>query len=123
MAKTVGAVIREVRAELGLSMRDLARKTGMTTSYLSMLETGARKDPGFGTVLRIARGLGVSVEDLALRLEGRPAGPKSAASGAVAAAARVRKARAALAQGVGLLDEALEKIEPSVESKKARGKH
>lgn len=119
MAKTIGAVIREVRGELGVSMRDLGRKTGMTTAYLSMIETGARKDPGFGTVLKIAKGLGVTVEDLALRLEGKPAGPKSVASGALAAGVRIRKARKITAETLGLLDEALARIEsPSPKTKR-----
>jgi transcriptional regulator with XRE-family HTH domain len=43
----------------------------MSTASLSQIETGIRKDPGFRTVLRIARAIGISMEEIALRLEGQ----------------------------------------------------
>ena len=43
----------------------------MSTASLSQIETGVRKDPGFRTVLRIARAIGISMEEVALRLEGQ----------------------------------------------------
>jgi transcriptional regulator with XRE-family HTH domain len=42
----------------------------MSSGYLSQIETGARKDPGFKTVLLLAKSIGVSMDDLARQLEG-----------------------------------------------------
>ena len=42
----------------------------MSSAALSQIETGTRRNPGFRTVLKIARGTGISMEELALRLEG-----------------------------------------------------
>jgi transcriptional regulator with XRE-family HTH domain len=57
-----------------LSARDLERLTGMSTASLSQIETGVRRDPGFRTVLRIARAIGISMEEIAQRMEGQTQG-------------------------------------------------
>jgi transcriptional regulator with XRE-family HTH domain len=71
VAKTIGEVLRQARRDAGLSTRDIERLTGMSTASLSQIETGIRKDPGFRTVLRIARAIGISMEEVALRLDGQ----------------------------------------------------
>lgn len=88
MAKTIGEVLRQARRDAGLSTRDIERLTGMSTASLSQIETGIRKDPGFRTVLRIARAIGISMEEIALRLEGQ---------GAIGAGGSKRTVPAALA--------------------------
>lgn len=70
VAKNVGEALRKAREQAGLSLRDLSRLSGMSSGYLSQIETGARKDPGFKTVLLLAKSIGVSMDDLARGLEG-----------------------------------------------------
>jgi transcriptional regulator with XRE-family HTH domain len=74
VAKSIGEVLRQARREAGLSARDLERLTGMSTASLSQIETGVRRDPGFRTVLRIARAIGISMEEIAQRMEGQTQG-------------------------------------------------
>ncbi|MFE0699163.1 helix-turn-helix domain-containing protein [Streptomyces sp. NPDC058872] len=54
-----GAAIRKIRMSRGLPIADLARRTGITPSYLSRLETGGRRNmrPPKYTALREALGL------------------------------------------------------------------
>src|SRR5580692_33092 len=66
--------LRQVRRSRGMTQRDLARVTHLAESYISRLENGAIA-PGIDLVARLARALGVPVEDL-LRL---PEAPDTAA--------------------------------------------
>jgi transcriptional regulator with XRE-family HTH domain len=54
-----GAAIRKIRMSRGLPIADLARRTGITPSYLSRLETGVRRNmrPPKYEALREALGL------------------------------------------------------------------
>jgi transcriptional regulator with XRE-family HTH domain len=61
--KLFGEVLRAIRVSAGLSIRDLARVTGIATGQLSQLETGVKRDPTFTTACNIARALGVSLDD------------------------------------------------------------
>ena len=53
------AVAREVR---GWSQRDLERETGISNALICQIETGKIKDPGFSTVVRLVKALGVSMD-------------------------------------------------------------
>jgi DNA-binding Xre family transcriptional regulator len=55
--------VRIWREHRGLSARDLAAAAGMTPTYLSEIETG-RKPGSLATMARIARALGISLDDL-----------------------------------------------------------
>lgn len=93
--RRIGEVIRAARLQAGLSMRDLERRSGLATGEISQIETGRRQDPGFSVVLKVARGIGVSLDDLAAAFEG-------GAVPAVAAEARsLAKAQAELDRAVG----------------------
>lgn len=48
-----------------MTQADLARATGMSTSKISYIVTGATKDPQFTTVVKIAKALDVSLAFLA----------------------------------------------------------
>lgn len=63
--KPVGQAIRDARLRAGLTLRDLERLTGLDPSQLSQIEMGKRRDPGFSTMARIAKGLGLSLDALA----------------------------------------------------------
>jgi len=60
----VGARIHDRRESRGLSIAELARKSGVAKSYLSQLERGEADNPSLEAVRKIAGGLGVRVSDL-----------------------------------------------------------
>ena len=64
MKKRVGALLKLARTAAKLSMRDLARLTGMTDGQLSQIESGRRADPAFSTVAKYARAVGLSLDAL-----------------------------------------------------------
>lgn len=62
-AHDVGTEIRNRRRTLGLTQADIAEATGLSQQAISSIEKG-RSLPGLDTAVRIARALGVTVEDL-----------------------------------------------------------
>jgi len=58
--KTFLKRLRELREAAGLSLADVAGRTGMDKGYVSRLETG-RGNPTVGTLARYAQALGVRV--------------------------------------------------------------
>jgi transcriptional regulator with XRE-family HTH domain len=63
MRKLVGANLRRVRLEKGLTQEELADLSGFTQQYLSTVESG-RANPAIVTIYEIAMALGVSHVDL-----------------------------------------------------------
>jgi transcriptional regulator with XRE-family HTH domain len=53
------------RAAVGISLRELERKTGISNALLSQYETGHIEEPSFRNVVKIARALDVPLLDLA----------------------------------------------------------
>lgn len=66
--EALGRAVRELRAERGLTQRELAQAADTNETWLSHIEAG-RTNPAWGTVSRIAAGLGVPVSELARRAE------------------------------------------------------
>lgn len=61
----VGKKIRSLRIEKGLSLRELARKAGITSfSYIANIERGVVKDPALSTIIKIAKALEISIDEL-----------------------------------------------------------
>jgi len=60
----LGAAIRQLRTQRGVTQEDLAHDAGITTGTLSLIERG-QSNPTWATVKRIAKALGVSMSDLA----------------------------------------------------------
>jgi transcriptional regulator with XRE-family HTH domain len=56
--------IKKFRDKLGVSQDKLSKLAGVTLHTLSKIEIGATPDPRIGTLKKIAKGLGVSVNDL-----------------------------------------------------------
>jgi transcriptional regulator with XRE-family HTH domain len=56
--------VRNKRVERGLSMSDLARRSGVSVSGISRIEHNDVRSPSVDTVRKLARGLGVSVSEL-----------------------------------------------------------
>lgn len=62
--RRLSKVLKALREQKGLSQHALAKKVGVTGAYITMLETGARKNPTVDTLKKIAKALGVPVTDL-----------------------------------------------------------
>ena len=61
--RSVGRVLRIYRKQVGLSQEKLAERLGVSTNYVSVLETG-KQYPSIGTLIRFARALGVRPGEL-----------------------------------------------------------
>lgn len=60
---TIVNIVRERRKELNLTQTELAEKTGLTQTYLSMLENG-KFEPTAQTIIRLAAVLTISTDEL-----------------------------------------------------------
>jgi len=66
--KALGAVIRDLRTEKGVSLEALAGDAGISKNMLSLIERG-EGNPSWSTVEGIAAALGISVSQLAKHAE------------------------------------------------------
>ena len=60
----IGENIKKHRIKLGLSQEDFAQKSGVKYTTLTKIETGVIKTPSVLMVEKIAKTLGVSIEEL-----------------------------------------------------------
>lgn len=61
---SIGENVKKRRAKLGLSQEDFAQKSGIKYTTLTKIESGVIKTPSVRMVEKIAKALGVSIEDL-----------------------------------------------------------
>ena len=61
---TIGENIKRVRNKLGLTQDDLVRKSGVKYTTLTKIESNVVVKPSVQTVAKIAKALGVPMEDL-----------------------------------------------------------
>lgn len=64
---SLGQAVRAMRQEAGLSQKELAEAAGIDQSYLSMIESDQRRNPGTRIMARLAQALRVSMDELAAR--------------------------------------------------------
>ena len=62
--KTISENIKKMRAKLGLTQDDLAKRADIKYTTLMKVESGTVNKPSVQTMARIAKALGVSIEDL-----------------------------------------------------------
>lgn len=62
--RTLADKVKALRAERGLSITALAEKSGVTLSSVSAIEAGSRPNPGADTLIALAAGLRVSLDEL-----------------------------------------------------------
>lgn len=62
-----GRRLRALREAKGLSLEDVAARAGMHFTAVGRLERGAR-EPKLGTILRLAKALGVEPDELVRKL-------------------------------------------------------
>ena len=61
---TISGNIRKLRAKRGLTQDDLAKKADIKYTTLMKVESGAVNKPSVQTMAKIAKALGVSIEEL-----------------------------------------------------------
>lgn len=57
-------MIKSIRKKRNLSQVELAKKAGITQAYLSLLETGQKKNPSLKTLSNLAGALNVPISEL-----------------------------------------------------------
>jgi len=62
--KTISENIKRLRSKLGLTQDDLAKKADIKYTTLMKVESGTVNKPSVQTMAKIAKALGVSIEDL-----------------------------------------------------------
>jgi len=62
--KTISENIKKMRAKLGLTQDDLAKKADVKYTTLMKVESGTVNRPSVQTMNKIAKALGVLIEDL-----------------------------------------------------------
>jgi transcriptional regulator with XRE-family HTH domain len=95
----IGSLVRRERERQRLSLRELARRVGVSASMLSQVETG-RTRPSVSTIYAIATELGLSIDAL---LSEDQAAADEAAAAPEAVPAGAGHARADLADGVAAI--------------------
>ena len=68
MDDAFGVALRKLRNEDGLSQEQLAEKSGLHRTYISLLERG-EKSPTLTTICRLASALGVAPHKILLQAE------------------------------------------------------
>lgn len=58
----LGELIAIARECKGWTLRDLELESGVSNALISQIETGKIKDPGFSTVIKLCRALGITVD-------------------------------------------------------------
>ncbi|MFT2011473.1 helix-turn-helix domain-containing protein [Pontibacter sp. 13R65] len=66
--KTFGDVLRELRRERKMSQEELAFRSGLDRTYISLLERGLRV-PTIDTLFKVSRSLGVQPEDIVAQIK------------------------------------------------------
>ena len=82
IASDIGSLIRDLRENAQVSVRQLAKRSGVSNPYLSQVERGLRK-PSADVLSQIAKGLRVSAEVLYVRAGILEPGEKSQVQDAI----------------------------------------
>lgn len=62
-ARKLGENVRRIREEKGMTQIELCRKLEVDRAYMSNIENG-KKNPALATIEKIAKALGVSLDEL-----------------------------------------------------------
>ena len=62
--ETIGDKIKQLRNKQGLTQDELARKADLPYTTLTKIETNVIIKPSIQTVMKIAKGLGIGVDEL-----------------------------------------------------------
>jgi putative transcriptional regulator len=64
MGQRLSTMIARLRKQQHVTLLQLARRVGVTEAYMSMLESGARKNPSLATLKKLAKALKVTLAEL-----------------------------------------------------------
>ena len=64
MGQKLSTMIARLRKQQHVTLLQLARRVGVTEAYMSMLESGARKNPSLATMKKLAKALKVTLAEL-----------------------------------------------------------
>ena len=64
MGQGLRTMVARLRKQQNLTLLQLARRVGVTEAYMSMLESGARKNPSFTTLKKLAKALKIKMWEL-----------------------------------------------------------
>ncbi len=62
--RRLGKMLKACREKKGMTQVQLAKRAKVTQAYVAMLEAGVKINPSLATLKRIAKALGVPVEQL-----------------------------------------------------------
>jgi len=62
--KTLGEFLREARIRMGMSLREVENKSGVSNAYISLIESGKRKDPHPKILKSLAAVYGLDIAEL-----------------------------------------------------------
>jgi len=60
---TFAQLVRYYRQERGITQQQIAQQAGLSASYMTLLETGRRKNPSWRTVLKLAEAFGLNARE------------------------------------------------------------
>jgi transcriptional regulator with XRE-family HTH domain len=63
-SETIGNKIKQLRNKQGLTQDELARKSDLSYTMLTKIETNVITKPSIQTVMKITKGLGISLDEL-----------------------------------------------------------
>ena len=69
LKKSIGFKIKTIREQKAISQAKLANESKITAAYLCELESGAKTNPSFSVLQKLATALGIKVTDLLEELE------------------------------------------------------
>lgn len=71
-----GAALRRVRLAAGMSQEQLGLESGVQRNFISLIETG-QNQPTIGTIVKLARALGLKASELVAEAERPTRGKRS----------------------------------------------
>ena len=60
----LGEFIKSNRKRQGMTIRELSKRSEVSNSYISQLETGKNENPSINVLMKLVNPLGVTIEDL-----------------------------------------------------------
>ena len=73
----LGSRLRELRTKANLSTTKLSKITGISSGYISELETGQKADPSFEIIYNLLQGINVSLDSFVNNSPSTPLSPES----------------------------------------------
>ena len=73
---TIGEIVKKYRVDKGMSVREFAEKTGLSSGYISMMENGINPrsnkpmSPTLSSLKKVAAGLDMDLDELLRRIDG-----------------------------------------------------